>query len=164
VLRLVDVPLVEIGPGQVRVAVRAVGVNPRDVRLLSGRFASEPLVHPAGLGRELSGVVDAVGDGVDAWRIGRAVFGRGPAGFRPERDTGRMCRSIKTLRPPVLPDEATEEEVRAAALQYVRKVSGFRAPAAHNREVFERAVDVIAEATAELLAGLEVRGAPRVDR
>ena len=69
-----------------------------------------------------------------------------------------MCRSIKTLRPPVLPDEATEEEVRAAALQYVRKVSGFRAPAAHNREVFDRAVDVIAEATAELLAGLEVRG------
>jgi hypothetical protein len=65
-----------------------------------------------------------------------------------------MCRSIKTLRPPVLPEEATEEEVRAAALQYVRKVSGFRAPAAHNREVFEHAVDVIAAATAELLAGM----------
>jgi hypothetical protein len=73
-----------------------------------------------------------------------------------------MCRSIKTLRPPALPDEATEEEVRAAALQYVRKVSGFRTPAAHNREVFDHAVDVIAAATAELLAGLEVRGASRV--
>ncbi|MER5433397.1 DUF2277 domain-containing protein [Streptomyces sp. NPDC002588] len=70
-----------------------------------------------------------------------------------------MCRSIKTLRPPVLPEEATEDEIRAAALQYVRKVSGFRAPAEHNREVFERAVDVIAGATAELLDGLEVRGA-----
>ncbi|NYV75468.1 DUF2277 domain-containing protein [Streptomyces sp. UH6] len=69
-----------------------------------------------------------------------------------------MCRSIKTLRPPALPGEATEEEVRAAALQYVRKVSGFRAPAAHNREVFDAAVDAVAEATAELLAGLEVRG------
>ncbi|MGW2894330.1 DUF2277 domain-containing protein [Streptomyces sp. NPDC001212] len=69
-----------------------------------------------------------------------------------------MCRSIKTLRPPVLPVEATEEEIRAAALQYVRKVSGFRAPAAHNQEVFDRAVDVIAQATQELLAGLEVRG------
>lgn len=69
-----------------------------------------------------------------------------------------MCRSIKTLRPPVLPDEATEDEIRAAALQYVRKVSGFRAPAAHNREVFDRAVDAVAAATAELLAGLEVRG------
>ncbi|MFD6909335.1 DUF2277 domain-containing protein [Streptomyces sp. NPDC060077] len=69
-----------------------------------------------------------------------------------------MCRSIKTLRPPVQPEEATEEEIRAAALQYVRKVSGFREPAAHNREVFERAVDAVAEATAELLADLEVRG------
>jgi hypothetical protein len=69
-----------------------------------------------------------------------------------------MCRSIKTLRPPQLAEEATAEEIRAAALQYVRKVSGFRAPAAHNREVFERAVDAVAEATAALLGGLEVRG------
>ncbi|MCX5263220.1 DUF2277 domain-containing protein [Streptomyces sp. NBC_00199] len=72
-----------------------------------------------------------------------------------------MCRSIKTLRPPALPEEATEDEVRAAALQYVRKVSGFRAPAEHNREVFERAVEAVAAATAELLDGLEVRGASR---
>ncbi|MEW2297264.1 DUF2277 domain-containing protein [Streptomyces sp. NPDC006743] len=69
-----------------------------------------------------------------------------------------MCRSIKTLRPPALPEEATGDEIRAAALQYVRKVSGFRAPAAHNREVFDHAVEVIAAATEELLAGLEVRG------
>ena len=75
-----------------------------------------------------------------------------------------MCRSIKTLRPPVLPEEATEEDVRAAALQYVRKVSGFRAPAAHNREVFDHAVDAIAEATAELLAGLEIRGQKAASR
>ncbi|MET8858205.1 MULTISPECIES: DUF2277 domain-containing protein [unclassified Streptomyces] len=70
-----------------------------------------------------------------------------------------MCRSIKTLRPPAIPEEATEEEIRAAALQYVRKVSGFRAPAAHNREVFDRAVEAVAAATAELLDHLEVRGA-----
>ncbi|MEU0373925.1 DUF2277 domain-containing protein [Streptomyces sp. NPDC006283] len=69
-----------------------------------------------------------------------------------------MCRSIKTLRPPVLPEEATEEDMRAAALQYVRKVSGFRAPAAHNREVFDQAVEEITEATRRLLDGLEVRG------
>ncbi|MFB8024803.1 DUF2277 domain-containing protein [Streptomyces sp. NPDC056465] len=73
-----------------------------------------------------------------------------------------MCRSIKTLRPPAIPEEATEEEMRAAALQYVRKVSGFRAPAAHNQEVFDRAVAEIAEATQRLLDGLEVRGAARV--
>ncbi|MGW0789575.1 DUF2277 domain-containing protein [Streptomyces sp. NPDC002911] len=72
-----------------------------------------------------------------------------------------MCRSIKTLRPPVIPEEATEEEMRAAALQYVRKVSGFRAPAAHNQEVFDRAVAEIAEATQRLLDGLEIRGAAR---
>ncbi|WP_030678770.1 DUF2277 domain-containing protein [Streptomyces sp. NRRL B-1347] len=70
-----------------------------------------------------------------------------------------MCRSIKTLRPPALADEATEDEIRAAALQYVRKVSGFRAPAAHNQEVFDRAVEAVAAATAELLEDLEVRGA-----
>ncbi|MFF3610770.1 DUF2277 domain-containing protein [Streptomyces sp. NPDC002580] len=70
-----------------------------------------------------------------------------------------MCRSIKTLRPPAIPEEATGEEIRAAALQYVRKVSGFRAPAAHNREAFDRAVEAVAAATAELLDSLEVRGA-----
>ncbi|NEE13346.1 DUF2277 domain-containing protein, partial [Streptomyces sp. SID7499] len=68
---------------------------------------------------------------------------------------------IKTLRPPALPEEATEEDMRAAALQYVRKVSGFRAPAAHNREVFDRAVDEITAATMKLLDGLEIRGAAR---
>ncbi|MFJ5843993.1 DUF2277 domain-containing protein [Streptomyces sp. NPDC092903] len=72
-----------------------------------------------------------------------------------------MCRSIKTLRPPSLPEEATEEDIRAAALQFVRKVSGFRAPAAHNREVFDRAIDEIAASTARLLDGLEVRGGVR---
>jgi len=69
-----------------------------------------------------------------------------------------MCRSIKTLRPPALPEEATDADIRAAALQYVRKVSGFREPAAHNREVFDRAVAEIAEATARLLRDIEVRG------
>ncbi|MEV6089175.1 DUF2277 domain-containing protein [Streptomyces cellulosae] len=75
-----------------------------------------------------------------------------------------MCRSIKTLRPPALPEEATEDDIRAAALQYVRKVSGFRAPAAHNREVFDHAVGAIAAATADLLENLEVRGAPARQR
>ncbi len=58
-----------------------------------------------------------------------------------------------------MPEEATEADIRAAALQYVRKVSGFRAPAAHNQEVFDRAVEAVAQATVELLDGLEIRGA-----
>jgi hypothetical protein len=67
-----------------------------------------------------------------------------------------MCRSIKTLREPYT-EQVTEADVRAAALQYVRKVSGFRTPAAHNAAAFERAVDAVATATAELLGRLEVR-------
>jgi hypothetical protein len=68
-----------------------------------------------------------------------------------------MCRSIKTLRPPYT-EAPTDADVRAAALQYVRKISGFRAPAAHNREAFDQAVDQVAVATAALLGSLEVRG------
>jgi hypothetical protein len=71
-----------------------------------------------------------------------------------------MCRSIKTLRAPYA-DSVTETDIRAAALQYVRKVSGFRQPASHNTEAFDRAVDAIEHATAELLATLEVRGGAR---
>ncbi|MEU5845065.1 DUF2277 domain-containing protein [Saccharopolyspora shandongensis] len=68
-----------------------------------------------------------------------------------------MCRSIKTLRPPYAED-VTEVDIRAAALQYVRKISGFRKPATHNEAAFEQAVDEIEQATAKLLASLEVRG------
>jgi hypothetical protein len=68
-----------------------------------------------------------------------------------------MCRSIKTLRPPFA-DEVTAQDVREAAVQYVRKVSGFREPAAHNRQAFEDAVDSITTATQRLLDQLVVRG------
>jgi hypothetical protein len=71
-----------------------------------------------------------------------------------------MCRSIKTLRQPYL-DHATDADVRAAALQYVRKISGFRQPAQHNAAAFQAAVDAVASATQTLLDELEVRGAPR---
>jgi len=71
-----------------------------------------------------------------------------------------MCRSIKTLRPPYA-ERATDDDIRAAALQYVRKISGFRAPAGHNAEAFGQAVDAVAAATATLLGRLEVRSAVR---
>jgi hypothetical protein len=70
-----------------------------------------------------------------------------------------MCRNIKTLHnyePP-----ATEEEVRAAALQYVRKVSGSTKPSKANEEVFSRAVDEVADATLRLLGALVTTAAPR---
>jgi hypothetical protein len=72
-----------------------------------------------------------------------------------------MCRNIRTLHnfePP-----ATEEEIRASALQYVRKVSGSTKPSQANAESFDRAVDAVQHATAELLAAL-VTSAPPKDR
>lgn len=60
-----------------------------------------------------------------------------------------MCRSIKTLR---TEPEVTETDVRAAALQYVWKLSGYRQPSRRNAEVFDRAVDEVAAATERLLA------------
>ena len=70
-----------------------------------------------------------------------------------------MCRNIKTLynfEPP-----ATDAEIRAAAVQFVRKLSGFNKPSRANVVAFDRAVDAVAEAAGELLASLETRAAPR---
>jgi hypothetical protein len=66
-----------------------------------------------------------------------------------------MCRSIKTLRGAEPP--ASDEEVRAAALQFVRKVSGYRAPSRRNADAFDAAVDEVSDATRRLLASLATR-------
>jgi hypothetical protein len=68
-----------------------------------------------------------------------------------------MCRSIKQLRNAETP--ATDEEIRAAALQFVRKVSGYRKPSKVNEEAFEKAVIEVAEATEKLLKSLAVKSA-----
>lgn len=60
-----------------------------------------------------------------------------------------MCRSIKQLRNPEIP--ATEEEIRAAALQFIRKVSGYRKPSKANQEAFEQAVEEVTQVTQRLL-------------
>ena len=70
-----------------------------------------------------------------------------------------MCRSIKTLynfEPP-----ATEQEIRAAALQFVRKLSGFSVPSRANEEAFERAVDEVAATAARLIESLVTTAEPR---
>lgn len=64
-----------------------------------------------------------------------------------------MCRSIKQLRNPEVP--ATEEEIHAAALQFVRKVSGYRKPSKVNEAAFERAVEEVAETTRRLLVEIK---------
>jgi hypothetical protein len=71
-----------------------------------------------------------------------------------------MCRSIKTLRPPFT-EHVSDEDMRAAALQYVRKVAGMRAPCKVNAEAFDQAVDAITEATHELLHRIQVRPTTR---
>ena len=70
-----------------------------------------------------------------------------------------MCRSIKTLRPPYT-DDVTDADIHAAALQYVRKIAGMRAPSAANRDAFDRAGEEIAHATAHLLEDVVVRPVP----
>lgn len=70
-----------------------------------------------------------------------------------------MCRSIKTLfnfEPP-----ATEQEIRSASLQFVRKLSGFNAPSKANAEAFERAVDEVAAAATRLIGSLVTSSEPR---
>ena len=70
-----------------------------------------------------------------------------------------MCRSIKTLRRDDAP--ATDEEIQAAALQFVRKISGYRKPSVMNEQVFNAAVDDIAAVSRDMLASLKTRAASR---
>jgi hypothetical protein len=69
-----------------------------------------------------------------------------------------MCRSIKRLREGTV--AATDEEIREAALQFVRKISGYRVPSKSNEEAFDKAVDDIASASQRLLGSLVVGRAP----
>jgi hypothetical protein len=70
-----------------------------------------------------------------------------------------MCRNIRTLYN--FEPQATEEEVRAAALQYVRKISGFNKPSRVNEEPFARAVEAVAEASLRLLDELQTNAPPK---
>jgi hypothetical protein len=70
-----------------------------------------------------------------------------------------MCRSIHTLYN--VEPAVSKDEVRAASLQYVRKISGYRKPSKVNEAAFEQAVDAIAKASARLLDQLETSAAPR---
>jgi hypothetical protein len=70
-----------------------------------------------------------------------------------------MCRNIRPLYN--FEPEATREEVQAAALQYVRKISGFTKPSQVNQEAFDRAVDEVAHASMHLLQALETNAPPK---
>ena len=82
VLELVEVDEPHAGPGQVRIAVRAAGVNPAEWKIRAGYFKDfMPVEFPAGVGFEASGMVDEVGEGVSGVAVGDAVFGAGIGTF-----------------------------------------------------------------------------------
>jgi hypothetical protein len=88
-------------------------------------------------------------------------FGQGMSRRAAPFTLGVMCRNIRTLYnfdPP-----ATNEEIRAAAVQYVRKISGYTKPSRANEEAFERAIDAVAHASAHLLHDLST-SAPAKNR
>ncbi|MGW7478291.1 zinc-binding dehydrogenase [Nonomuraea muscovyensis] len=115
VLALEEVPLPEPGPGQVRVAVRAAGVNPVDWKIRAGLFGPPP-AGPAGTGIELAGTIDAVGPDVTRWQVGQPVFGRVPSGALATHalaDAGELV-----ARPDWLPDEEAAALPVAAETAY----------------------------------------------
>jgi NADPH:quinone reductase-like Zn-dependent oxidoreductase len=82
VLQLLDVEEPHAGPKQIRIAVRAAGVNPVDWRVREGQMQKvSPIELPAGTGQDASGVVDEVGEGVGGIEVGDAVFGRGSSTY-----------------------------------------------------------------------------------
>ena len=94
VLEMVEVPESAPGPGRVRIAVRAAGLNPVDWKIFSGMMGGDAPAAPQGVGRDYAGVVDAVGEGVDSLAVGDAVLGTvrsvpgqgtGPGTRRPDR-------------------------------------------------------------------------------
>ena len=85
--------------------------------------------------------------------IGKNFHGGFPLVYPPRYTDGEMCRSIKVLR---VPDHrATDDEVNAAALQFVRKISGFRKPSRMNQTAFDQAIVEIADASRRLLTSIE---------
>lgn len=82
VLQLVDAEEPHAGPGRIRIAVRAAGVNPVDWRIREGQFQKvRPIELPAGVGQDASGVVDEVGEGVEGVEVGDHVFGEGSSTY-----------------------------------------------------------------------------------
>ncbi|MFE9382762.1 NADP-dependent oxidoreductase [Streptomyces sp. NPDC007025] len=120
VLRLVDADEPHAGPGQVRVAVRAAGVNPVDWRIREGQILqAHPIELPAGVGLDAAGVVDEVGEGVEGVEAGDPVFGEGA-------DTYAEFAVLSAWAP--IPERLTFEEaagypsVVETALRIIREV------------------------------------------
>ncbi|MFE3443146.1 NADP-dependent oxidoreductase [Nocardia sp. NPDC059180] len=99
VLQLLDAEEPHAGPGQVRVAVRAAGVNPVDWRIREGQFQqADPIELPAGVGIDASGVVDEIGEGVEGVEVGDHVFGEGSSTYAEFAVLSAWARMPEGLR------------------------------------------------------------------
>ncbi|WP_369218005.1 NADP-dependent oxidoreductase [Streptomyces flavofungini] len=98
VLRLEDAEEPHAGPGQIRVAVRAAGVNPVDWRIREGqKLSAHPIELPAGVGLDAAGVVDEIGEGVEGVAVGDRVFGEGSATYAEFAVLGAWARMPEGL-------------------------------------------------------------------
>lgn len=120
VLRLIDAEEPHAGPGQVRIAVRAAGVNPVDWRIREGQFREiRPIELPAGVGQDAAGVVDEVGEGVEGVEVGDRVFGEGSDTYAEFAVLSAWARMPEGL---MFEEAAGYPSVMETALRVIRQV------------------------------------------
>ncbi|MGW7577858.1 NADP-dependent oxidoreductase [Streptomyces sp. NPDC054765] len=120
VLQLIDAEEPHAGPGQVRIAVRAAGVNPVDWRIREGQILkAHPIALPAGVGLDASGVVDEVGEGVEGVETGDHVFGEGASTYAEFAVLSAWARMPEGL---TFEEAAGYPSVVETALRIIREV------------------------------------------
>lgn len=120
VLHLIDAEDPHAGPGQIRIAVRAAGVNPVDWRLREGQvLGAHPIELPAGVGQDAAGVVDEVGEGVEGFEVGDRVFGEGTSTYAEFAILSAWARMPEGL---TFEEAAGYPSVVETALRIIREV------------------------------------------
>lgn len=120
VLQLIDAEEPHAGPGQIRIAVRAAGVNPVDWRVREGQvLKAHPIELPAGVGLDASGVVDEVGEGVEDVKVGDHVFGEGSSTYAEFAVLSAWARMPEGL---TFEEAAGYPSVVETALRIIRQV------------------------------------------